>query len=77
MLGAGVPGGIYPTFKPFQLSRNRKVHCIVHLARAQSISTSRNEVQLPEEMIFVTMFLDVMQYNITSSLRPSSVSKTQ
>ena len=36
MLGANVPGGIYPNLQAFQLSRNRKVHCIVHLARAQS-----------------------------------------
>ena len=76
MLGAGVPGGIYPTFKPFsyqEIERFIALYILLGLNLSPQVEMKFGS----KEMIFVTVFLDVMQYNVKSSLRHSSVSKTQ
>ena len=60
VLGAGVPGSTYPTFKHFSY---QEIERFIATPRKQTLS---------KEMIFVTMFLDVMQYDVTSSLRHSN-----
>ena len=82
MLGAGVPGGIYPAFKPFsyqEIERFIALYILQGLNPSPQVEMKFNsqETDLSKEMIFVTVFLHVMQYDVTSSLRHSSVSKTQ
>ena len=77
MLGAGVPGGIYPTFK--EIDRFIALYILQGLNLSPQVEMKFNsqETDPVQGNDLCCKFLDVMQYNVTSSLRHSSVSKTQ
>ena len=82
MLGAGVPGGIYPTFKPFsyqEIERFIALYILQGLNLSPQVEMKFNSQETDpaqgNDLFYRVFGCDAVQRQ--SSLRHSSVSKTQ